>query len=143
MNLSPTSVLRLNPALIVWPSDALRFTLSDPLSRDASFFNLPRTAVEVLQVFAEPRCVEDAFERVDGSILSSLQEAVHAGWLLKAELAASPPPRFKSFALAELPSAATAARAMRGTVSRKQVNGKHIFTLDGCFSKDEILDSFR
>jgi hypothetical protein len=138
-----TSVLQLNPALLVWPSNRNLFTLGDPLNHDAAFFYLPSTAVQVLTAFATPVSIATVFATTDDNVISILQLAVDSGWLIEAITPIPKLTRFKGFALTDLPKAVSEFKIDRATQRKQTVDAKDIFELDWCFSAEEVVASFR
>ena len=80
--ISKNDILTINPALIVWPTDSIRFFLVGDSSSPSGVFFLPAEAVSLLRQFSIPSCGCDILPTATVDDLEILSKATEAGLLV-------------------------------------------------------------
>ena len=108
-HVTPDSVLRVNPELVVWPGDSLIFGFGHRSGRLKSPLHIPAGGVRVLRAFVTPRRVSDVFRSLSAESLDVIGQSLNRGLLVwadgKESVGSARPSLFEGFYFADYPSA--------------------------------------
>jgi SM-20-related protein len=133
-DVTPQTVLRVNPKLVVWPGAELVCGFADGSGTLVSPFHIPAPALRVLRAFSPAKPVSQAFHLASDRTLHILRQALDRGLIVDASRAHAVDRGdllFEGFHIADLPFPADQ-NAVSAHVSRHiRVGGRDVLVIDG------------